>query len=53
MYGKRKAKKFKERVNDIIVSTCYVSAEVLSSSNDKECKNCTDFRQLLKDIKQN
>ena len=51
MYGKRRAKKFKESVNDLIASTCHVSAEDLSPSNDNECKNCTDFHQLLKDIK--
>ena len=51
-YGKKKVKRFKERITDNVKTACNFNKEEVFSDNDLICQKCTDMDRLINAMKE-
>ena len=51
-YGKRKVKRFKESITDLVAITCDFNKEEILLDNEPTCQKCTDMDRLINAIEE-
>ena len=51
-YGKRKVKRFKESITDLVAIACDFNKEEILLDNEPTCQKCTDMDRLINAIEE-